>query len=272
MAEKKIVLITGVSSGIGQATAQLLAQQGFTVFGTSRNPSSIETMSGVEVLPLDVRLDESVNGCVDTVVKRTGRLDILVNNAGYSLVGPIEEASLEEAKAQFETNFFGVVRMVKKVLPIMRKQASGQIINISSGVGLASLPFVGLYSASKFALEGYTEALRHEVKPIQIRVSLVEPGFIETQLYNNEQLAGNSISDYDPWRQRASEAVRRHREKSLDPARVAEGILRIIESKSPMLRNIVSKEIARTFLMRRFLPESLFEKGARRYLNLDVKE
>jgi NADP-dependent 3-hydroxy acid dehydrogenase YdfG len=133
MAEKKIVLITGVSSGIGQATAQLLAHQGFTVFGTSRNPSSIETMSGVEVLPLDVRLDESVNGCVDTVVKRTGRLDILVNNAGYSLVGPIEEASLEEAKAQFETNFFGVVRMVKKVLPIMRKQASGQIINISSG-------------------------------------------------------------------------------------------------------------------------------------------
>ena len=99
----------------------------------------------------------------------------------------------------------------------------------------------------------------------------MEPGFIDTQLYNNEQLAANPISDYDPWRQRASEAVRKHREKSLYPARVAEGILRIIESKSPRLRNIVSKEIARTFLMRRFLPESLFEQGARRYLNLDVK-
>ena len=272
MSEKKVVLITGVSSGIGQATARLLAQRDFTIFGTARNPSGVETIPGVEVLPLDVRSDESVNTCVDTALKRAGRLDILVNNAGYLLGGVVEEVAVEEAKAQFETNFFGVVRMVKRVLPIMRRQGSGQIINISSGVGLASLPFVGFYSASKFALEGYTEALRHEVKPFQIRVSLVEPGFVETQLYNNEQLAADPMSDYDPWRQRASEAVRKHREKSLDPARVAEGILRIIESKSPRLRNIVSKEVARTFLMRRVLPESLFEQGARRYLNLDVKE
>jgi NAD(P)-dependent dehydrogenase (short-subunit alcohol dehydrogenase family) len=271
MSEKKVVLITGVSSGIGQATARLLAQRDFTIFGTARNPSGVETIPGVEVLPLDVRSDESVNTCVDTALKRAGRLDILVNNAGYLLGGVVEEVAVEEAKAQFETNFFGVVRMVKRVLPIIRRQGSGQIINISSGVGLAPLPFVGFYSASKFALEGYTEALRHEVKPFQIKVSLVEPGFVKTQLYNNEQLAGHPISDYDPWRQRASEAVRKHREKGLEPARVAECILRIIKSKSPRLRNIVGKEIARTFLMRRVLSESLFEQGARRYLNLDVK-
>lgn len=117
------------------------------------------------------------------------------------------------------------------MLPIRRRQGSGQIINISSGLGLLPLAFVGFYSASKFALEGYTEALRHEVEPFHIRVSLVEPGFIKTQLYNKEQLADNPIRDYDPWRQRASEAVRKHRERSLDPERVAEGILRIIDKK-----------------------------------------
>lgn len=271
MSEKKVVLISGVSSGIGEATARLLAQCDFTIFGTARNPSGVEAIPGVEVLPLDVCLDESVSNCVDTVVERAGRLDILLNNAGYGLEGVIEEVTVEEAKAQFETNFFGVVRMVKKVLPIMRKQGCGQIINISSGMGLASLPFFGFYSASKFALEGYTEALRNEVKPFQIRVSLVEPGFIGTKFFDNEQLAGNPISDYDPWRLRASEAVKKHIEKALDPVRVGECILRIIESKSPRLRNIVSKDIARMFLMRRFLPESLFEQGARRYLNLDGK-
>jgi len=272
MAEKKTVLITGVSSGIGRATAQLLAQQGFTVFGTSRTPSSIETMSGVEGLPLDVRLDESVNGCVDTVVKRTGRLDILVNNAGYSLVGPIEEALLEEAKAQFETNFFGVVRMVKKVLPIMRKQASGQIINISSGAGLTPLPFVGFYSASKFALEGYTEALRHEVKPFHIRVSLVEPGYIKSHLRQNQKLATDQVSDYDPWRKRVSRTQPKWEERLPEPTLVAERVLRIIGSKSPRLRYRVGKESAQAFWLRRLLPESLFERGVRRTLHLDAKK
>lgn len=271
MSEKKVVLITGISSGIGEATARLLAQRDFIIFGTARNPPSVEAIPGVELLPLDVRSNESVNTCVDTILKIAGRLDVLVNNAGYMLGGVVEEITVEEAKAQFETNFFGVVRMVKRVLPIMRTQGNGHIINVSSGLGLLPLPFVGFYAASKFALEGYTEALRHEVKPFGIRVSLVEPGFIKTQLYNNEQFAGNQINDYNPWRQRASEAMRKNREKSLDPSQVAESILRIIENKSPRLHNIVSKEIARMFLMRRLLPESLFEQGARRYLNLNVK-
>lgn len=271
MSEKQVVLITGISSGIGQATARLLAPLDFSIFGTGRNLSGVEAIPGVEVLSLDVRSEESVNTCVDTVLKRAGRLDILINNAGYGLTGVVEEVTMEEAKAQFETNFFGVVRMVKRVLPIMRRQGSGQIINVSSGLGLAALAFTGFYSSSKFALEGYTEALRHEVKPFQIKVSLVEPGFVYTQFRNNIQYAGDPISDYDPWRQRASEAVQKHREKGIEPARVAECILRIIESKSPRLRNIIGKEVARTFLMRRLLPESLFERGARRYLNLDVK-
>jgi NAD(P)-dependent dehydrogenase (short-subunit alcohol dehydrogenase family) len=171
MSEKKVVLITGVSSGIGEATARLLAQRDFTIFGTARNPSGVEPIPGVEVLPLDVCSDESVNKCVDTVVERAGRVDILINNAGYGLGGVIEEVTVEEAKAQFETNFFGVVRMVRRVLPIMRKQGSGQIINISSGLGLSSLAFVGLYSASKFALEGYTEAAQYSQQGYSQNVS-----------------------------------------------------------------------------------------------------
>jgi NAD(P)-dependent dehydrogenase (short-subunit alcohol dehydrogenase family) len=272
MSEKKVVLITGVSSGIGQAIAQLLAKRGFTVFGTSRNPSGVAAMPGVEVLPLDVCLDESARACVDAVVKRAGKLDIVVNNAGYILRGAIEEATLDEAKAQFETNFFGVVRMVKTVLPIMRKQGSGQIINISSGVGLAAFPFVGFYSASKFGLEGYTKSLRHEVKPFHIKVSLVEPGFIKTELYHNMQRAAKEISDYDVWQQRASKARDEYVEKALDPTLVAECVLRIIEKKAPGLRHTVGREVARAVRLRRFLPESMFEMGVRRLLHLDAKK
>jgi NAD(P)-dependent dehydrogenase (short-subunit alcohol dehydrogenase family) len=171
MSEKRTVLITGVSSGIGQATAGLLARGGYTVFGASRNPAIAEPIPGVEMLPLDVCSDESVRACIDTLFARVAHLDVLVNNAGYALRGALEEVTLQEAKAQFETNLFGIVRMTKGVLPTMRKQGHGQIINISSAVGLAALPFVGFYSASKFALEGYTEALRHEVKPFNIQLT-----------------------------------------------------------------------------------------------------
>jgi NAD(P)-dependent dehydrogenase (short-subunit alcohol dehydrogenase family) len=272
MAEQKVVLITGVSSGIGQAIAQSFVKRGFTTFGTSRNPSRVATMPGLEVLPLDVCLDESVKACVDAVVKRVGRLDILINNAGYLLGGAIEEITLEEMKAQFETNFFGAVRMVKTVLPIMRKQGSGQIINISSGQGLTAFPFLGSYAASKFALEGFTEALRHEVKPFHIKVSLVEPGFIKTQLYQSMQLAADRIINYDLWQQRVSKVRDQYVEKAPDPMLVAECVLSIIENKSPGLRHPVCKEVAQSVWMRRFLPESMFEKGVRRFLHLDVKE
>jgi len=272
MPGKKIVLITGVSSGIGQATARLLAQRSFTVFGTSRNPTSVETISGVELLPLDVCSDEAVEACLKTLFKKTGRLDILINNAGYVLRGAIEEPTLEESKAQFETNLFGVIRMVKGVLPIMRRQGNGQIINISSMAGLVASPFVGYYSSSKFALEGYTEALRHEAKPFNVQVSLVELGFIKTNVWDNSKVAVNRISDYDPWRQRALEVRHQFEEKALEPAVVAEVILRIIESKSPRLRYTVGSDVARLSRLRRFLPEAMFEKGMRRTLHLDIKK
>src|SRR4029450_10667382 len=159
MPNPRVVLITGASSGVGQATARVLFQHSFTVFGPSRNPSSADSIPSVEMLSLDVRADDSVRACVEAVVNRCGRLDVLINNAGYELAGALEELSSEEARAQFETNFLGVVRMVSAVLPLMRQQKHGHIINVSSPTGLTAVPFLGIYSASKFAVEGYTEAL-----------------------------------------------------------------------------------------------------------------
>src|SRR5215813_2912337 len=188
MSNQKVVLITGASSGVGQATARLLSENGYRVFGTSRNPAGARAIPTVEMLALDVRSDASVSACVTAVVKQAGRVDVLVNNAAYELAGALEEISLEEAKAQFETNFFGVVRMVKAVLPSMRQQRQGQIINVSSFSGLSAIPFLGIYSASKFALEGYTEALRMELKPFDIHVSLTEAAFLKTPMMDKRQV------------------------------------------------------------------------------------
>ncbi len=272
MSEQNVVLITGASSGIGQATAQWLAQRGFIVFGTSRNASRVDVLSGVRMLPLDVRLDESVDTCVEAMLQQAGRLDILINNAGYELGGAIEEATLEEVKTQFETNFYGATRMIKAVLPIMRRQGRGQIVNISSLAGLVAVPFLGVYSASRFALEGYTEGLRHELKPFNIRISLVEPNFIKTNLTRNRQYAAHQISDYDSWRRQAFEVMQQYEENAPKPALVAECILRIVESKSPRLRYSVGKNASLTTRLRRFLPESLFEQGVRRHFHLDANK
>src|SRR5262249_40168326 len=200
MSDQRVVLITGASSGVGQATARLLAQRGCRVFGTSRKPEKAEALSGVELLALDVREDDSVRACVEVVVRRGGRLDVLINNAGHELAGALEELSPEEARGQFETNFFGVVRMINAVLPLMRRLKRGHIVNVSSLSGLSPIPFLGMYSASKFALEGYTEALRHEVKPFNIRVSLAEPAFLRTTMMEHRQVGGSRFPEYDPWR------------------------------------------------------------------------
>jgi len=273
MSSQKVVLITGASSGIGQSIARLLAQKGFTVFGTSRNPQTVEPVAAVEVLPLDVRSDESVNVCVNTVLGRAGRLDILISNAGYMLGGAVEEATIEEAKALFETNFFGAMRIVKAVLPILRQQRSGMIIISSSLAGLVpGPPFFGIYSASKFALEAYTEHLWREVKPFGIRVSLVEPGSIKTKLTSNRQEAVERLGDYDPWRQRALDAMQRLEEKAPEPTLVAAAVLSIIESKSPRLRYKVGKDATWIPRLRQVLPASLFDKQLRKIFDLDAME
>ncbi len=270
MSEQKVVLVTGASSGIGQAIAGLLAQQDFAIFGTSRDPTGMEQISGVEVLPLDVCSDESVNVCMNAVLNRAGRLDVLVNNAGYVQSGAIEEVSVAEAMAQFETNFFGVLRMVRAALPYMRRQGGGQIINVSSLVALAPTPFQGIYSASKCALAGYTEALRHEVKPFNIKISLVEPGNIKSNLPRNRRTPAHHVSDYDPWRQRFADAMRSSRENAPEPIVVAECILSIIESPTPKLHYEVGEQVTRVSQARRSMPEEQFEQVVRKRFQLDA--
>ena len=271
MPEQPVVLVTGASSGVGQSTARLLAQHGYRVIGTSRKPAGAGDTPGVTTLPLDVRSDDSVATCLSAVSRLADRLDILVNNAGYELAGALEELSLDEAKAQFETNFFGVVRMVKAVLPLMRRQMHGQIINVSSLAGLSPVPFLGIYSASKFALDGYTEALRLEVKPFNIRVSQIEPGFLRTSMMSNRQVAAGRISAYDGWRERAYNAVRASEEKGPGPELVADTVLKIAASKTPRLRYVVGQPAKFVTRLRRFLPEGAFEQGVRSTFRLDQK-
>jgi short-subunit dehydrogenase len=269
MSDQRVVLITGASSGVGQSTARLLSQRDYKVFGTSRNPARSEILTGVQMLPLDVRADDSVRACVEAVSRRGGRIDVLINNAGYELAGALEELTPEEHRAQFETNFFGVVRMVNAVLPLMRQQKSGLIINVGSLAGLSSIPFLGIYSASKFALEGYTEALRHEVKPFNIQVSLTEAGFLKTPMMNNRQVAENRIAEYDPGRQRALDAIRANEEKAPGPELVAKTLLEIISSKAPRLRYPIGQQAKSVARLRRFLPAGMFEQGVRRTFSLD---
>ena len=266
MSTPQVVLITGASSGVGQSTARLLSQRAYKVFGTSRNPATAETIPGVEMLPLDVRADDSVRACVEAVSARSGRIDVLINNAGYELAGALEELTSEETRAQFDTNFFGVVRMVNAVLPGMRRQKRGHIINVGSLAGVSSIPFLGIYSASKFALEGYTEALRHEVKPFNIRVSLTEAGFLKTPMMKNRQIAANRIVEYDPWRKRALDATRAYEEKAPGPELVAERLLEIISSDTPRLRYPIGQQAKSVARLRRFLPAGMYRTGSAAYL------
>jgi NAD(P)-dependent dehydrogenase (short-subunit alcohol dehydrogenase family) len=264
----KTVLITGASSGFGKATAELLAGQGYRVFGTSRHSNGVDP-ADYEMLTLDVRDDASVRRCVDAMLAKTGRIDILINNAGYELSGALEETAVEEAKAQFETNFFGVLRMTNAVLPVMREQREGRIINIGSLAGLVSVPFHGMYSASKYALEGYTEALRQEVRPFNIRVSLVEPGFSSTNLARSGKQSSRLISDYSPMRERISPVFIESIHRGQQPEEIARLILALIRKASPRLRYRVGSDSVWLPRVKMMVTEASFEAGVRRKFHLD---
>ena len=228
MAMQQVALVTGSSSGIGAAIASQLVRDGYRVFGGSRRAQS---PAGVEALALDVCSDESVRACVDAVLERTGRLDVLVNNAGQLIAGAIEELTLDQARAQFETNFFGVARAVAAVLPQMREQRSGKIVTLSSLAGLVPVPFWGYYNASKFAVEGYCETLRAELKPFGIAVAMVEPGAIATSLFATAQ--ATKLDAYTPWRDRALKTMQGFEAKAPPPDVVARAVAKIVAKAHP---------------------------------------
>ncbi len=265
MSEKKVVLITGASVGFGRQTANLLAHSGYKVYGTSRNPKPNDTFP---ILSLDVRSDSSVRECVDKVLFHEGRIDILVNNAGYVLHGPAEETSLEQAKDQLETNFFGAVRMVNAVLPAMRKQRAGRIINISSLAGRVATPAHAFYAASKFALEGYTEALHYDLRPFNIACVLVEPGFFKTNIHAASIPAENPKPEYDAYRETANAQFEIHVQGGQNPARVAQLVKKIIEKKSPNLRYSIGPGAPWVTWCKALFPQKLFYWSVRKFYHL----
>ncbi len=258
----KVALVTGSSSGIGYETSLLLARNQFVTYASMRNLkkgdelmkiASQETIP-LKVIELDVNDNVSVNDAMDTILKENGRIDVLVNNAGYSVFGSLEELSLEEIKDQFETNFFGAVRAAKAVIPAMRKQSSGTIVNVSSiGGKVGLLPYFTAYHASKFALEGYTESLRQELVEFGINVILIEPGAVGTNFMDNMKTGKNYNPNESPYAntiQRVFEGAQVIMANTIHPREVTQVILNAVNSTSPDVRYSVGKD-AESILKRR---------------------
>jgi NAD(P)-dependent dehydrogenase (short-subunit alcohol dehydrogenase family) len=265
----RTILVTGASSGIGAAVAHLFHRRGFIVFGTSRSADPAAPHE-FPMLKLDVNSDDSVKACVGEVLTRAGRIDVLVNNAGFALSGAAEETSIAEAKEQFETNFFGVVRMVQAVLPAMREARSGRIITIGSLAGLMAIPYNAFYNGTKFALEGYSEALWFELKPFGISVSLIEPGFVRTPINQAARTAANRLSAYDGPRDRAMAVVDRSIEKGIPADFVANIVFRAAQSRTPRLRYRVGADSRWLPRLKKVSPWNLFAAGVRRTFELDA--
>ncbi len=257
----KVVLITGGSSGIGKSIGEFLHQKGFVVYGTSRNPEKI-TNSIFPLVALDVRDKQSIVNCVAEVIQKSGRLDIVINNAGVGITGPIEEIPTEEIRNNFETNLFGPIEVMKAVLPQMREQKSGLIINITSIAGYMGLPYRGIYSASKGALELITEALRMEVKSFGIQITNVAPGDFATNIAAGRYHApvvkgsayevpyGNTLKEMDS-----------HVDSGSNPNEMAEAIFTIIKTDKPKVHYKVGAFMQKfSIVLKRILPDTVYEK------------
>ncbi|WCM18314.1 oxidoreductase [Paraburkholderia bryophila] len=263
----KIVLITGASSGIGEATARALSNTGYRVFGGVRRPDSAPSIPGVEYVQMDVENAESVASAVAVVLERAGRIDIVINNAGVSLVGPIEATSDAEAKALFDVNVFGVLRVVRAVLPSMRSNRSGLIVNISSVLGFLPAPFMGLYASSKHAVEGLSESLDHEVRDLGIRVVLVEPSFIRTKLDTNATRTQAVIEDYAAALAGSVDAVQLQVSRAPQPSEVAKKIRSIVEG-ARQFRQPADGHARLLSFLRRFAPFAQVDRSLRRAFGL----
>ena len=266
--KNKTTLVTGVTSGIGQQIAKMLAERCACVFGTLRNPPAAASIPGMEMVGMDVTDDASVDAAVRSIERKAGPIQILVNNAGYSFMGALEETSIEEAREQFETNFFGVLRVTNAVLPGMRHRGFGRIVNISSVVGFLPAPYWGIYAASKHAVEGYTETLDHEVRRFGVRALLVEPAYTRTKLNGNTKTPKVSLEAYAAERKRVTELAQQNIEQGDDPRMVAEAVFSALTARSPRLRHPVGKGVTLSRL-RRFVPARMFDKSFRKQHQLD---
>jgi len=267
---KSIALVTGASSGIGKATAERLAAAGYKVYGTSRRGAQTSQRS-FEMLSLDVTSDESVAAAVAEVIRLDGRIDLLVNNAGFGVApAGAEESSIEQAKSIFETNFFGVVRMTRAVVPYMRQQGGGRIINIGSVLGFLPMPYGALYAATKHAIEGYSESLDHELRTRGIRVSIVEPAYTKTPFDANFLEPDATLDAYREIRAAVSRRVKEVMTTADEPGVVANTVLKAATAAHPKLRYPSGGLASRLRLLRRFAPSGLVDAGIRKDLQLDA--
>ena len=271
----KVAIVTGSSSGIGYETSLLLARNQIKTYATMRNMSKSEELIKIaseenlqlNVAQLDVNDDLSVNKAINKIVKDNDSIDVLVNNAGYDLFGPLEESSLEEIKQQFETNFFGVIRTTKAVIPTMRKQGKGTIINVSSvGGKVGLLPFLTAYHASKFAIEGFTESLRQELDDFNINIILIEPGYVSSGFLDNSKYAKGFDSNKSPYAKKVQQVFQGFESitaYSSHPSKVAQTILDVLNSPNPEIRNPVGKDADSIFKTRAELSDKEMEQWSR---------
>ncbi len=268
--KSKTALVTGASSGIGKATAERLATAGYKVYGTSRRGAQTGQRS-FEMLPLDVTSDESVEAAVNELMRLEGRIDLLVNNAGFGVApAGAEESSIEQARSIFDTNFFGIVRMTRAVVPHMRQQGSGRIINIGSVLGFLPMPYGALYTATKHAIEGYSESLDHELRTRGIRVSVIEPAYTKTPFDANFLEPDAKLDAYREARAAVNKRVKEVMATAEEPRVVADVVLKAASAARPKLRYPAGGLARRLRLLRRFAPAGLVDAGIRRDLRLDA--
>lgn len=269
-----VAVVTGSSSGIGLETSLLLARNGIRTYATVHNIDRADELFDIlknekdklplEVLPLDVTDDNSVKTSIDKIANESGRIDILVNNAGYGLIGALEDIPMEEVKAHFDTNLFGVIRVMRNVLPIMRKQRKGTIINISSMGGRIAFPLSSTYSGTKFALEGMSESLSYEVEQFGIKVILIEPGVVRTNFGKSMKKIGKTMNSSSPYAKllEIREATRKERVQtsSISQEEVAKVILQVITSPEPEARYVVGQDARRLLESKNSMTDSEFKK------------
>jgi NAD(P)-dependent dehydrogenase (short-subunit alcohol dehydrogenase family) len=260
------VLITGCSTGFGRDAAVEITKRGHEVIATARRPETLEDLDVAARLALDVTSDDSVRAAVAAA----GRVDVLVNNAGIGMVGPVERLPIEEGKALFDTNFFGALRMIQALLPQMRERGSGKIVNVSSVAGRVAPPLDGMYSGTKFALEGLSEALAREVGHFGIKVAVVEPGFFQTAFSGNVHRTGTDAPPYDELQRLWDEAAERLRGgEAPGPEAVAQTIADIVEAEEPAFRYPVGDDAQMVMAARAAMDDATFEAAMRETLQLD---
>jgi short-subunit dehydrogenase len=265
---QRVAVVTGAAAGLGKVAASALARAGFTVIGTSRNAAGAATVDGVTFLDLDVSSDQSVATLIERVIDKFGRIDVLVNNAGIGISGAAEEVSLTQTHRVFDTNVYGVMRMTKAVLPVMRAQRSGRIINISSIFGFLPAPFMAAYAATKHAVEGYSESVDHEVRQYGVRVLLVEPAGTRTGFDDNTVGPDTPLAVYAEQRQTAAAVIADAVNKGDHPTTVGAAIVAAATDQRPRLRYTGSPNARRLSTLRRLVPARAFDGQLRKFNKL----